>query len=88
MDKPIVKKSTIIRTIAVILVIVNLILERCGIDIINMTEYEIGMIVEVIIEIAVILVGFWKNNSFSPKAIKADEFLQKLRDEEIESEVE
>lgn len=83
-----VKKSTIIRTIAVIIVILNIILERCGVDIINMTEYEIGMVVEVIIEIAVILVGFWKNNSFSPKAIKADEFLQQLRDEEVESEVE
>ena len=86
-----ISKSTIIRTILVAIVIINFILERLGVDLIPADESTITMLVETFIEIAVIVVGFWKNNSFSEKAIKADEFLKELRaeDEEfIESEVE
>lgn len=85
-----ISKSTIIRTILVAIVIINFILERLGVDLIPADESTITMLVETFIEIAVIAVGFWKNNSFSEKAIKADEFLNALRAEEkelIESEV-
>ena len=77
-----ITKSTIVRTILVLLVIVNFVLERCGVDIIPTDESQILMIVETLIEIAIIAVGFWKNNSFSEKAIKADEFLKELRESE------
>lgn len=77
-----ISKGTIIRTIAVVLVIINIILERCGIDVINVSEYEIAMIVETAIEIGIIVAGFWYNNSFTPKARKAQEFLEKLRKSE------
>lgn len=85
-----ISKSTIIRTIFLAVVIINFILEKAGVDLIPVDESAIAMFVETFIEIAVIAVGFWKNNSFSEKAIKADEFLKELRaeDEEIyESEV-
>jgi SPP1 family holin len=77
-----ISKSTIVRTILVLLVIINLILERCGVDVIPTDEAFILMLVETLIEIAIIIVGFWKNNSFSKKAIKADEFLKELRESE------
>jgi SPP1 family holin len=77
-----ITKSTIVRTILVALVIINFILERCGVDIIPADENFILMFVETIIEIAIIAVGFWKNNSYSKKAIKADEFLKELRESE------
>ena len=77
-----ISKSTIIRTILVVLVIVNIILERCGIDVIPADEYTIAMIVETLIEIAIIAVGFWKNNSYTEKAIKADKFLKELKESE------
>lgn len=77
-----ISKSTIVRTILVLLVIVNFVLERMGIDVIPADEYTILMFVETGIEIAIIAVGFWKNNSFSKKAIKADEFLKELRESE------
>ena len=63
---------------------VNLILERCGLDILPTDESMILMVVETLIELAAIIVGFWKNNSFTEKAIKADEFLKKLRESEVE----
>ena len=74
-----VSKSTIVRTIMMLLVIVNIILERMGYDIINVDENSILTLVELLIEIAIMIVGFWKNNSYSQNAIKADEFLQTLR---------
>lgn len=77
-----ITKSTIVRTILVALVIVNFFLERCGIDIIPADEYTILMFVETAIEIAIIAVGFWKNNSFTDKAIKADNFLKELKESE------
>ena len=77
-----ISKSTIVRTILTLLVIINFILERMGIDVIPTDEYTILMFVETGIEIAIIAVGFWKNNSYSKKAIKADEFLKELRESE------
>lgn len=77
-----ISKSTIVRTILTIIVLVNFILERCGVDLICTDESTIAMIIETIIEIAIIIVGFWKNNSFSENAIKADEFLKNLRESE------
>jgi SPP1 family holin len=82
-----ISKGTIIRTILMILVIVNIILERNGIDVIPADESTITMLVETLIEIAVLGVSFWKNNSFSENAIKADAFLKKLKEDEIECEV-
>lgn len=75
-----VSKSTIVRTILVVLVIINFILEKCGVDVIPTDENMILMFVETGIEIAVIIVSFWKNNSFSEAAIKADAFLKQLRE--------
>ena len=77
-----VTKSTIVRAISILLVLVNFILEKCGVDVIPTNEVTILMWLENLIEIAVIVVGFWKNNSFSKNAIKADEFLRELRESE------
>lgn len=83
-----ISKGTIVRTIAILLVVINMFLQHFGIDVINVDENEILSFVEILIELSAIIVGFWKNNSFSDKAIKADEFLQELRNSSEESEVE
>lgn len=74
-----ISKGTIARTVMLIIVIINLVLKQLGHDLINVSESEILTAVEMIIELAVIVVSFWKNNSFSEKAIKADEFLAVLK---------
>lgn len=53
-----------------------------GVDLIPTDESVILMFVETFIEIAVIIVGFWYNNSYSEKAKKAQAFLEKLREGE------
>lgn len=81
-----ISKSTIIRTILVAIVVINFVLEKLGVDLIPADESVVTMFVETFIELAVIVVGFWKNNSFSQAAIRADEFLKELRNDETEWE--
>lgn len=83
-----ISKGTIIRTVALAVVLINMVLKSLGKPVIDYDEGTVMYWLEIIIEIAVILVTFWKNNSFSEYAIKADEFLQQLKTEETESEVE
>lgn len=77
-----ITKGTLVRTIMLIIVLINMILKKMGIELINVDENAVLEIVETLIEIAVIVVSFWKNNSFTDKAIKADEFLKQLRESE------
>ena len=77
-----IEKSTIIRAILMLIVIVNIVLERCGIDVIPADESTVAMFVETIVEILIIVAGYWYNNSFSQKALKAQEFLKQLKESE------
>ena len=77
-----ISKGTIVRTVLLVLTIANIILQRMGYDVINVSENEILEVVELLIEVSAIIVAFWKNNSFTDKAIKADEFLKTLKESE------
>ena len=83
-----ISKGTIIRTIALTVVLLNLLLKALGKPLIDFDEGSALIWLEYIIEVAVIVVTFWKNNSFSPAAIKADEILKQLKAEKTEREVE
>lgn len=74
-----VTKGTIIRTVMLAAVIVNMILKKLGYDALKVEEDSVSAFIEALIEIAVIVVSFWKNNSFSQNALKADEYLKDLR---------
>lgn len=82
-----ITKGTIIRTILTVIVLINLVLKAFGKSAITVDDGVIANVVETVIEIAAIAVGFWKNNSYSEKALRADKFLQDLRNEEEREEV-
>lgn len=65
-----------------VIVLINLILEKCGVDIIKADESAVLQAVEYIIEIAAIIAAWWYNNSFSKKALKAQQYFEELRKEE------
>lgn len=77
-----ISKGTIVRTIMLVIVIINMILKACGKNIINIDENQVLSVLEYIIEIAIIAVNWWKNNSFTENAKKADEFLKTLKESE------
>ena len=80
-EETMVKTETIIRTIVLILALANRALAICGKEKIPVTDDEIYQLVTLIITIGSALWAWWKNNSFTKPAIKADEYLAKLRKE-------
>ena len=82
------KKSTIIRSICLLIVLINFVLRSTGHDVLNIDESQIAETIEMIISIMVIVLSWWKNNSFTENAQKADEYLEELRkfDEEDNEE--
>lgn len=75
-----VTKGTVVRTIMTVLVVFNIILKALGYDAIQIDESQLGELVEAGVSVGVILLSFWKNNSYSKNAIKADEYLKKLNE--------
>ncbi len=74
-----ITKGTIIRTVMIIIVIINLILKKFGINPIGANESTVASIIEALIEIGAIAAAWWYNNSFSENAKKADRFFSALK---------
>lgn len=80
-----VKPETILRTIVLIIALINQALAIFGKEALPITEdevYEVYRVITYIITLVVSLWAWWKNNSFTIPAIKADEYLEQLRKEE------
>ena len=77
-----ISKGTIIRTIALAVVLLNMALKAIGKPLIEYDEGTVMFWLEYVIEVAVILTAFWKNNSFSKVAIKADKVMNDLKEAE------
>lgn len=77
-----VKTETIIRTIVLILALVNQVLAIYGKDKIPITEDEVYQLITLAATIGSALWAWWKNNSFTQPAIKADEYMERLRQQQ------
>lgn len=76
-----ITKGTIIRTFMVVLVLLNWILKQSGKPVIDIEEGTVASFVEMLIEVGTIIVAWWKNNSFSENAKKADAYLRTLNEQ-------
>lgn len=74
-----VDRGTIIRTIVLFVTIINTVLTVCGLNPIPFSEEEIYTYLTAAADIAVTLWCWWKNNSFTKPAIKADQYLAMLK---------
>ena len=77
-----VKTETIIRTIVLILALANQVLAIYGKEKIPITEDEVYQLVTLIVTVVTSLWAWWKNNSFTQPAIKADAYMEMLRKEQ------
>ena len=75
-----VKPDTIARTIFLFIALANQMLAIAGKEILPITEDMIYQVVSVIATIAAAVMAWWKNNSFTKNAIKADVILSQLKD--------
>lgn len=78
-----ITKGTIVRTIMTVLVIINMILKQTGHTVLEIDEDSVASFVEIAVEAAVIIVAWWKNNSFSENAKRADAFLKQLNENAV-----
>ena len=82
-----IKVETIIRTVVVAVALINQILAICGKDTLPLYESDIVQIVTLMATIASSLWAWWKNNSFTHNAVKADDYKQHLDElEEMEND--
>jgi SPP1 family holin len=82
-----VKTDTIIRTIVLAVALCNQVLSATGHSILPISDDQVETLVTTAVTIAAALWSWWKNNSFTRAAIRADSYLSALRadaDQEVE----
>ena len=72
-------KETIIRTVILIVALLNQVLVITGHSIFPVDEQQITELISVAFTVVTALVAWWKNNSFTAEAIEADRYLRELR---------
>lgn len=65
--------ATIVRTAVLVLALVNQALTIAGKSVLPITDEELSETISFVITTVTALVAWWKNNSFTQKAIEADE---------------
>lgn len=73
-----ITKGTIVRTILLSIALINMILRYMGKSPIYVLESDVLSFVDCAISVSIIVIGFWKNNSYTKNAMKADELLRQL----------
>lgn len=74
-----VDPKTVARTILGFVALANQIFAICGIDKLPINENDVYQCCSILFTIIMTVVNWWKNNSFTKNAIKADNYLNKLR---------
>ncbi|MDY5229574.1 MAG: phage holin [Eubacteriales bacterium] len=71
-----ISAGTIARTICLCLALVNQILTATGHSVINISDESINTLISTGFTIVTAIVAWWKNNSFTQSALKADEVMR------------
>ena len=74
--------GTIARTIVLLLALANQVLAMSGKQVLNIADDDIYQIVSIIFTVSASAVAWWKNNSFSQAAIKADEYKENIKEKD------
>lgn len=77
-----VKPDTIIRTVVLIVALINQILTSTGHTIIPVSDEQIAELITLCVTIASSIWAWWKNNSFTQAALRAD--VQMMIEKELE----
>ncbi len=75
-QKPTVTPGTIARTLILAMALINQILTASGHSIIAVSDDDINTLITTSFTVVSALLAWWKNNSFTKPALKADEVLR------------
>ena len=78
-QKPTVTPGTIARTLILALALINQILTASGHSIIAVSDDDINTLITTGFTVVSALLAWWKNNSFTKPALKADEVMREER---------
>ena len=56
-----------------------MVLKTTGHDVLGIEDNDVAEFVEMVISVGIILLSWWKNNSVTKNAQKADQYLKKLK---------
>ena len=71
-----ISAGTIARTICLCLALVNQILTATGHSVINISDESVNTLISTGFTIVTAVIAWWKNNSFTQSALKADEVMR------------
>lgn len=71
-----ISAGTIARTIILVLALVNQLLTAMSHSVINISDESINTLISTGFTIVTAIVAWWKNNSFTQSALKADEVMR------------
>lgn len=74
-----IKIDTIIRTIVLMLALVNQILTATGHSVLPITDDQITQLISLVATIGASVWAWWKNNSFTKAAVAADKTMKELK---------
>lgn len=75
-----ISAGTIARTIVLLLALVNQCLSMAGIQVLPIADEDVNTIVTTLWTLIASVAAWWKNNSFTKAAIKADQVLAQERE--------
>ena len=73
------KTDTVIRTIVLIIALANQILTAAGKSPLPIEDESVKELITVGFTVASAMAAWWKNNSFTEEAVRADEFMEELK---------
>lgn len=71
-----ISAGTIARTIILVLALINQLLTAMGHSVINISDESINTLISTGFTIVTAVIAWWKNNSFTQSALKADEVMR------------
>lgn len=74
-----ISAGTIARTIVLALALLNQILTATGHNVINISDEDVNTLISTVFTIVTAIIAWWRNNSFTQSALKADEVMKDLK---------
>ena len=74
-----VSAATIARTAVLALALINQILSALGKPVLPIESAQLEQLISSGLTVAAALASWWNNNSFTPEAIEADDFMTRLK---------
>ena len=78
--KKTVKTETIVRTVLLVLALINQLLTASGHAVLPIEDAQVEALISTAITVVMSVWAWWKNNSFTQSAIAADEFMETMKE--------